>query len=410
MSKRENRVSVLFHIVSFHNGGIETALMQWLRVFDRDRFEISLSVMFRSPALERVFQSQLPSDVKLEILVDRPSLEQFEARRYAGRLGRLGRVCRDVFNTLVAHPYARKRLARLASRHDVLIDFDLSLRRWVGDSHIASMGVNHFSFNARFGHRPSKVRRLSRQFRHYGRLVALNPQMAAEAPLLFGTDLPFPFVLPNVIDIDAVRARANAPDARRSPSRAPYIVSVARLDELQKDHRTLLRAYAQLLADAPVQEDLVIAGDGAFRQELEALAASLGVERRVHFVGQVTNPHALIAGARLFVLSSRNEGLPMGLLEALAHSRPIVATDCPTGPRDALDHGQAGILVPVGDVSAMADAMRRVLTNEALHSDMCQAARKRADHYGIAASNSRMTACIEQLLAERGQARAEAET
>ena len=237
-----------------------------------------------------------------------------------------------------------------------------------------------------------------------------NAAFSVKVDQLFGTDLPFPFVLPNVIDIDAVRARANAPDARRSPSRAPYIVSVARLDELQKDHRTLLRAYAQLLADAPVQEDLVIAGDGAFRQELEALAASLGVERRVHFVGQVTNPHALIAGARLFVLSSRNEGLPMGLLEALAHSRPIVATDCPTGPRDALDHGQAGILVPVGDVSAMADAMRRVLTNEALHSDMCQAARKRADHYGIAASNSRMTACIEQLLAERGQARAEAET
>lgn len=398
MTNRARRLSVLFHIVSLHNGGIDSALMQWLRIFDRERFDVSLSIMFQSPALEQRFRAQIPRDVKVEILVDRPWLTQFEARRYAGRLGRLGRVGRDVFNTLAAHPYARKRLAELVSRHDVLIDYDLSLRHWMRDLRIPSLGVSHFSFDARYGHRPRKVRRLSQQFRHYTRLVALNPEMAAEAPLLFGSDLPYPFVLPNVVDIDAIRARANAPDARRSPCDTPYIVSVARLDELQKDHRTLLRAYAQMLSDGPVREDLVIAGDGAFRRELEALAESLGIARRVHFVGQVDNPHALIAGARLFVLSSRNEGLPMGLLEALAHGKPIVATDCPTGPRDALDHGRAGILVPVGDVPAMAAAMRGVLTDEALHARMREAAHARAQHYGIAASNTRLAQCLDSLL------------
>lgn len=395
------RVRVLFHIVGFNNGGIESALIQWLRNFDRDRFEVSLSVMFRSPSWEQRFRAQIPKDVNVEILVDRPWLEQLELRRYRGRLGRFGRVSRDVFNTLAVHPYARKRLAALARRHDALIDFDLSLRQWMRDlGDVPSMGVSHFSFVARFGHRPRKVRRLAQQFRHYGRLVALNPEMAAEAPLLFGADLPHPFVLPNVIDIDAIRARARAPGASSSPCQAPYIVSVARLDELQKDHRTLLRAYAQLLREEPVREDLVIAGDGAFRQELEALAASLGIAARVHFVGHVDNPHGLISGARVFVLSSRNEGLPMGMLEALAHGKPVVATDCPTGPSDVLDHGRAGMLVPIGDPAAMAKALGRVLTDNALYRELCETANARARHYGAAASNRRLAECLEHLLDE----------
>ena len=401
MSHSQKRVAVLLHIVGFNKGGIESALMQWLRIFDRDRFDVTLSVMFSSPSFEQHFRARVPADVKVEVLADRAWLTRLEARRYAGRLGKVGRVCRDVFNTAAVHPYVRRRLAALVRQHDVLIDFDMSLRRWVRGFDIASVAVSHFSFNARFGHRPRKVRRLSRQLRDYDRVIALNQQMADEAPLLFGHDLPPPFLLPNAIDVDAIRARANEPTAPGSPVAAPYIVSVARLDELQKDHRTLLHAYARLLQEKPIAEHLVIVGDGAFRQELEACAGSLGIAERTHFLGHVDNPHALIAGASLFILSSRNEGLPMGLLEALAHGKPIVSTDCPTGPRDILDHGRAGILVPIGDVQTMADAMGRILTSEPLREAMGATARARAQHYGIDASKDRLAACLGNVLKAR---------
>lgn len=401
MPSSGKRVAVLLHIVGFNRGGIESSLIQWLRIFDRERFVVTLSVMFDSPSFEHHFRALVPHDVKVEILADRPWLTGLEARRYAGRLGKVGRVCRDVFNTTAVHPYVRKRLAALARRHDVLIDFDMSLRRWVGELGIAAAAVSHFSFNARYGHRPRKVRRLASQLRRYDGVIALNQQMADEAPVLFGKDLPPPFLLPNAIDIDAIRARASAPDAPQSPTRAPYIVSVARLDELQKDHRTLLHAYAKLSCDKQIAEDLVIVGDGAFRQSLEACAASLGIARRVHFVGHVDNPHALIAGARLFILSSRNEGQPMGLLEALAHGKPIISTDCPTGPRDILDHGRAGMLVPVGDAQAMADAMGRILANEPLREAMIETAHARAQHFGIESSRRQLAACLGAVLKVR---------
>ncbi|KMY85266.1 Alpha-1,4-N-acetylgalactosamine transferase PglH [Candidatus Paraburkholderia calva] len=173
--------------------------------------------------------------------------------------------------------------------------------------------------------------------------------MADEACAMFGHGLQRLFVLPNAIDIERIRDNGRASVA--PPCDAPYIVSVARLDEIQKDHRTLLRAYARLIRDESIAAHLVIVGDdGAFRGELEALARELGIAARVHFMGYRNNPHALVAGAQLQVLSSRYEGMPMVLLEALGLGKPAIASDCPTGPREILGDGRYGTLFAIGAV------------------------------------------------------------
>ncbi|MFC0397846.1 glycosyltransferase [Paraburkholderia rhizosphaerae] len=401
MRQTAPRTSVLFHVVDFNDGGIESSLIQWLRILDRSRFEITLSVMFASPPFISRFRALIPQDVKVEILVDRPWLNHFQSRRYARKLSKLGRVGRDVFNTLAVRPYVRKRIASLAKHHDVIVDFDMSLRRWASQFNVAWLGVNHFSFDARLGNRPRKARRLAQQYARYDAVVALNQHMADEANAMFGDGLRRLVVLPNAIDIDAINASASAPDASTAPVAAPYIVSVARLDEIQKDHRTLLHAYAKMVSSNAVAEHLVIVGNGAFRQELEGVAAQLGIAQRVHFVGHQDNPHALIAHARALVLSSRYEGMPMVLLEALAHGKPIVATDCPTGPREILDDGRAGILVPIGEPDVMADALMRVVADAGLRDAMTANALARAQHYGIEQSNRRFAECVADILAAR---------
>jgi glycosyltransferase involved in cell wall biosynthesis len=225
--------------------------------------------------------------------------------------------------------------------------------------------------------------------------------MAYYATALFHGHLRNVFVLPNAIDIDRIRENAAAPET--PPCAGPYIVSVARLDEIQKDHRTLLRAYAQLVATqkGALNEALVIVGDGGFRAELEALAIELGVGERVHFTGYRNNPHAVVAGASALVLSSRYEGMPMVLLEALALGKPVISTDCPTGPREILDDGKFGLLVPIGNVDAMAQAMSRLLLDNALRDGFISTALDRARDYGLEASNARFAACLERLLAGR---------
>lgn len=136
------------------------------------------------------------------------------------------------------------------------------------------------------------------------------------------------------------------------------IVCVARLSA-QKDHATLLRAFADLGEGEGT--GLVLIGAGPLEAEVRGLVDSLGLTGRVKMVTSEANPFRWLRNADLLVLASRWEGSPNVLVEALALGVPVVATDCPSGPREILAGGEFGELVPVGDSAALAEAMRRTL-------------------------------------------------
>lgn len=136
----------------------------------------------------------------------------------------------------------------------------------------------------------------------------------------------------------------------------PVLVGVGELGH-RKDFETLLRAFALVRRDRRCR--LIILGRGRRRESLLALAAELGVAQDLDLPGFHPNPYAFMSRADLFVLSSRWEGMPVVLIEALAVQTPVVATDCPSGPREILTGSGLGTLVPVGGVEPMADAIGR---------------------------------------------------
>ena len=138
------------------------------------------------------------------------------------------------------------------------------------------------------------------------------------------------------------------------------VLGVGKL-KIQKDFPTLLKAFAQVRSRRPAR--LIILGEGDGEAELKALATGLGIADDVDFHGQVQNPFAFYRRAAVFVLSSRWEGLPNALIEAMACGCAVVSTDCPSGPREILEDGRFGALVPVGDAEAMANAILTVLTD-----------------------------------------------
>jgi glycosyltransferase involved in cell wall biosynthesis len=158
-----------------------------------------------------------------------------------------------------------------------------------------------------------------------------------------------------------------------APGQPPLILSVGELCG-RKDFATLIRAFARLRARRPVR--LMILGEGRHRERLLALAANLGVKEDVALPGFVPQPYSYMAHAALFAFSSRWEGLPFVPVEALAVGTPVVSTDCPSGPREILDNGRYGPLVPVGDDAALAEAMRATLDDPLPREVLQRAARR----------------------------------
>ncbi|MBN9309875.1 glycosyltransferase [Devosia sp.] len=138
----------------------------------------------------------------------------------------------------------------------------------------------------------------------------------------------------------------------------PVIVTAGRMTEV-KDQSTLLKAFARLVATRPAR--LVIFGEGPLLEPLKAETRALGLADRVLFPGYVTDPAECYAAADLFVLSSITEGFGNVLIEAMAAGVPVVSTDAPHGPREILEDGRFGPLVPIGDAAALAEAMGKVL-------------------------------------------------
>lgn len=161
-------------------------------------------------------------------------------------------------------------------------------------------------------------------------------------------------VIHNPIDAQRLQQRASIGPLPVAKDKLPYVVSVGRLVE-QKDQRTLLYAYAA--SALRKSHCLVITGEGGQRKSLERLAHDLGIVDRMILTGELDNPYRVLSAASLHVLSSRWEGYPNVLLEALALGVPVVSTDCPHGPRELLDGGRYGRLAPVGDPVALARAM-----------------------------------------------------
>ena len=141
----------------------------------------------------------------------------------------------------------------------------------------------------------------------------------------------------------------------------PVCLAVGRYSQ-SKDYPTLLRALAAM--DRPAKLIVLGGGNVEFLHGLRSLSADLGIADRVDFAGFVENPYAFMARADLFVLSSRWEGMPQALAQAMAIGCKLVATDCPTGPSELLDGGKYGRLVPVGDSRALAAAIDRELDTQ----------------------------------------------
>lgn len=195
------------------------------------------------------------------------------------------------------------------------------------------------------------------------------------------------------------RARATARRDLNLPAGAPVVATVGRLTAI-KQHRLFLEVIQRVVAAHP-KAIALIAGDGELRSELEAYAASLGITGNVRFLGWRRDLAAIYGATDVFLLTSRNEGTPVALIEAMASGVPGASTDV-GGVKDVIDSPEVGLLAPFGDANALAAHVNALVADPARRSAMGTRARAGViTRYSIDRLVADVAALYRDLLRER---------
>lgn len=170
-------------------------------------------------------------------------------------------------------------------------------------------------------------------------------------------------------------------EAPKITTRKNKITAIGRVAE-QKDYPCLLRAF-KLILDKYTDFELEIFGSCNNKSSLDKLLSELGIEDNVHFMGAQHDAILKAADSACYVMSSRYEGMPNALMEAMAVGLPCVSTDCPNGPAELITSGENGLLVPVGDHKKLAEAIIKMIEDKDF-AEMCgQNARKILETHSI---------------------------
>ena len=195
-----------------------------------------------------------------------------------------------------------------------------------------------------------------------------------------GRALPNPVVLPSLSGI--------------TTKRRPVVVSMGRLENVKGFDR-LIDAFA-LAAPSVPEWSLEIWGEGTDRKALEAQIKTLGLTDRVRLPGYTTRPGDVLRAADLFVISSRTESWSMVLCEAMAFGVPSISFDCPSGPRHIIRHDLDGLLVPNGNVRALAQAMKQLMTDAQARQRLSERSPEVLDRFSVL----RVAGLWEELISE----------
>lgn len=391
---RGRPLKVLLLLSSLNGGGAERVAVHLLNGLDPQRIDARMGLLRKAgPYVDHIADEGrllVARNGEAHFNYDGPNSDQYAP----GKL----------ISSAVRAPLAFREMIR-QTRPDMVMSFlkGTNLLAWVS---LMGMGRDRPRWIAREGNNvlavigeeaPNEFVRkasLGLTSRAYNRADAVLANATDMAETLI-TDLPLQRakmrMINNPIDLATISAARDLP-VSGAPNR-PYIISAGRL-EYQKAHEVLLRAFAQ--SGLWRSHALVILGKGSRLTELHRLAAELGIGEHVRFIGFVANPYAWMARADLFVLPSRWEGFPTVAAEALACGAPLLLTDCKFGPRDVIEPGVSGELVPVDDADALARGMSDLIAAPERRAALRAAGLARVERFAVGAMVERYASLFEE--------------
>jgi glycosyltransferase involved in cell wall biosynthesis len=321
-----SRVPIALFIWKFVPGGTENQMLELARRLDRARFDVHIACFHRSgPWLHRAEDSAA-------------HIAEFPIRGFRRA---------STFRQMRA-------FARWCARHRIAVVHTTDLYTNIFGLPAAALARVPVRIGNRREINPDKTAgliALQRAAYASAHRIVANSTAVAERLAAERLNRAFVDIVPNGIDLDRFEARAPRARLRR-------VVTVANLRP-EKSHETLLEAASTVLRTYPDAE-FIIVGDGVRRDELGARAERAGLAAHVRFLGHSDEVPRLLGESDLFVLPSRSEAMPNGVIEAMAAGMPVIATDV-GGIPELVAHGRTGLLVPPGDAAALATALLQLM-------------------------------------------------
>ncbi|WP_019422649.1 glycosyltransferase [Paenibacillus sp. OSY-SE] len=328
---------VLFITPNLHGGGAERVVVNLLKHIDRDR----ISPCFMTLSLHGPFVSHLPEDIAVTDL----GISQV---RYSviKLVNEINRIQPDVIMSTLMH----LNIALLAIKPFLKGNPKIIVREAnMPSQELKRRGKLHRLLYKWYYPRADQIIALSNDMKND--ILQSNEQIQSQQVT----------IIHNPVVLHEIRKNAQEQVNHRwlSDKKMPVILNVGRLEE-QKDHITLLHSFA--IVHQRMDCRMIILGTGSQYERLNALAQQLNIREHIDFAGFVENPYMYMRQSDLFILSSKYEGLPNVLLEAMGLGLPIVSTNC-AGVPDVLEEGTYGKVVPIGDAEQLADGIYAKLTS-----------------------------------------------
>lgn len=336
------KIKLRFSLVVFGYGGAERILLDLFQHLSLQEFEIELFLFERTGN----YLPNLPKQIKIKYLLD-PS-NYCNKSIYYKYLRKISYRCLMYFPRLVY------RLAG-CSHCDIDVAF-IQDTTYLLNANLANKKVAWIHNNIE--HSPTFNRGLKDNLANADQIICVSNGVMDNLLTHFPQFRSITQTIYNPSIIENIISKSSEYNVTYSK---PTIIAVGRLKE-QKGFNILVKAF-KIIVDNGFDWDLKILGDGELFVEIQNQINQLFISRNIELMGHLDNPYPYIKNANLFVLSSLWEGFGQVVVEALALGVNIVATDCNFGPREIINDGQLGVLVPVGDVISLADAIIKSMTS-----------------------------------------------
>ena len=365
-------------------GGEERVLLSVLKNLVELNYDVDLLITWNHGE-NNLFENEIPEKVNYKFLFD----------NYNGK----NKLIKEIYRIRAKATYLKKVEKIIKEKkYDIVIDYSSNLLKYNNfDIKVPVFAWIHFSLT--FGEKLSadKIEKYKKQYKKYDKILAICDTMRDEFVEILGMEKNKVELVYNPIDLEAIRKKAETIYKKyENYLKQDYFLQVSRLTE-QKQPEHLVDIYYKLKQQG-IKEKLYFIGNGEKIELIKQKIREYNLENDVVLLGQIENPYPFFKNAKLFVHTAKYEGLPTVLLESLTLGTPVVAYDCPTGPKDILgQNSEYGKLIQLNDKDTFVEKIYELMNKNEKYENYRKLSLVRANDFSMESNKAKLKELIENI-------------